>query len=243
MEIRPVMEHKLPKYAACIAAIASVGMLTGCGLLNKGEVATTGIAPEPVTEELELAGEEAVIEDETVNVTECSENAPNCQIGTTETLPDQSEFQLAGDVDVSSDVEVDGFVAVSPEFDDANYTAADAAGLLKDPISKGFATHGFTLEPDDTWFDMQSKYKSTDGSNLRVCFFDGSVVDEIDGMTGWEHMEEMMDSTSKTYDWGFTKEIYKASEGVTYRIVYIDLARCGDADEAVFAAIAEDLTK
>ncbi|MBR3630545.1 MAG: hypothetical protein IKN55_08770 [Oscillospiraceae bacterium] len=243
MEIRPVKEHKLPRYAACLAAVASVSMLTGCGFQNKGEVATTGVAPEPVTEELELAGSEAVIEDDTVNVTECSENAPNCQIGTTETLPDQSEFQLAGEVDAPSDAEVDGFVAVSPEFDDANYIAADVSELLADSIRKGFAEHGITVEPDDTWFDMQSKYKSTDGSNLRVCFFDGSVVDEIDGMTGWEHVEEMMDSTGKTYDWGFTKEIYKATDGVTYRIVYIDLARCGDADESAFAAIAEDLTK
>ena len=244
MEIRPLKEHKLPKYAACIVAIASAGLLTACR--TSGEVATDGVVdePDPTNEMIALAGEEAVIEscegsecETTVQETDCSD----CSVGCTETLPQESEMQLAGDVAAPEDIELDGYVAVAPNFDDANSQAASSADYLKNAIIVGFAQQGFPLEPDDTWFDMLSKYKSTDGSNLRLCFFDGSVMSKEDNMTGREYVAEMMDATSKEYDWGFTKEIYKATDGVTYRIVYIDLSMCGDCTEDTFSAIAEDL--
>jgi hypothetical protein len=243
MEIRPIKNCKLPKYAACIVALASAGLLTGCH--TSGEVATDGVidVPDPTTEEVQLMGEEAVIESEDESVCTTTEEATESCSGCTETLPAESDFQLEGGVAVPEDIEVDGYVAVAPDFDDANSQAASGAELLKNAIIVGFAQQGFPLEPDDTWFDMQSKYKSTDDANLRLCFFDGSVMSEMDNMTGWELVEEMMDATSKEYDWGFTKEIYKASDGVTYRIVYIDLSRCDRCTEDAFAKIAEELKK
>ena len=35
MEIRPLKSHKLPRYAAALAAITAAGMMTGCGIIDE----------------------------------------------------------------------------------------------------------------------------------------------------------------------------------------------------------------
>lgn len=65
MKIESVKQSKKPKYAAAMAALlTAAGTLTGCtdGLALDGEATTV---PEPVTEEVELAGDVEVIPDVT----------------------------------------------------------------------------------------------------------------------------------------------------------------------------------
>ena len=257
MEIRPMKDTKLPRYAAAIVAVAAAGLMTGCQ--TSGEVATEGVAPQPLTEEIALAGEEVSITDDSELIEPTDET--QCGTGCTEPLPDDSEVALAGEVEPTddedlrleggapledssyyTDVELDGYIAVESDPADFGFeNTAQIAKMLSRTIISGFAQRDLPLELDDsdTEYYMPCVYRGKVDTNLRFCFFDGSVTSG--NTTCRDYVNDLLAPLDTEYDWGYMKEIYDVSEDFTYYVVYIDLSRCGGLSEDAFAAIAEDI--
>ena len=100
MEIKPIKNYKLPKFALLLAAAAVTGTMTACVHPN---VEIGGVAPMPIETEVDLAGDEAVIEDTTPFVAETTttttESATNVVLTGVAPVPvETAEPDLAGDV-------------------------------------------------------------------------------------------------------------------------------------------------
>lgn len=248
MEIKPIMEKKLPRYAAAIAAVAAAGMLTACQ--TAGEVETAGVVPEP-TEELQLMGEEPVIESSDESAIENGSEIEGSEEGLLRT---EGEVALdSGEtcfVESSNEcVEVEGFVAVIPDYRPGLDAATEQGMALGGVLKEGFAQKEITLAADEGEFDycdyfhMPLLWRSVGDTQptLRLAFFDGT--DEADGWKQRDYIREWIPgSMQKEYDWGFLVQYEYNADG-TYQNAYvlIDLNRCPEMTAEQAAAIAEDV--
>ena len=159
MEIKPVKNYQIPKFALALAAVAVAGTMTGCR--TSGEVATEGVAPQPVETDIQLMGDEPVaacpttteepvelggevaIEDYTVCVTELVTN-------------DSIPFDPA----------------VIPDFDDV-FEQSNLQGVAYEELFKeAFAEKGITLIPKalDQSGEADFVWTSEDGEQVQICF-------------------------------------------------------------------------
>lgn len=62
MEIKPIVQYTLPKFALALTAAAVAGSMTACSLIRQEPVAIAGIAPQPVETDVVLMGDMPVVE-------------------------------------------------------------------------------------------------------------------------------------------------------------------------------------
>lgn len=239
MEIKPMKNSRLPRYAAALAAVAAAGMLTACR--TAGEVATEGVAPAPQpTEDVQLMGEEMPYEDDSDSGCEADSK---CSVSdTTCSLPkDESMVELDGDVAVEGVVEAPFY----PDNDDA----ASRGRELTDVFTEAFAQKGLTLEPDQDYYadvSLEMIWKCTDPEQrtIHIGFFDGRSKATESGPNERDYFRfNGYIFNQKEFEWGYlaapgTPEEY---DSVTDLYALIDLGALDTVTAEQAAAIAEDI--
>ena len=224
MKLNPLKNASIPKYAVALAAAAAAVMLTGCR--TEGDVQLSGVADsssEPDTTLVRTEGETAV------------ETEPGID-GVVEAYSEPDDaLVLDGEESV---VELDGDVAVCPNFETADDAAREAGLAFAEQFKEGFAKQEITLEDDNESLDVVSAWKST-VPHVKICFFDGSAEDC--GVNNRDMRRDALNgATDKEFEWGFAVDTVCA-DGETYRIAYVDTAVCDDILTAGAEEIAEDM--
>ena len=245
MEIRPIREYALPKFALLLAATTVAGTMTACGpIVNGGDVAVSAMYPDTVETDVELMGEEAVSEDpENTEVTEASTE-------TTETAT--TCVELAGDVDVietSSRREAlvtpgTGPVADYEELEESNRQASLKAQEYEEQFTEGFRQAGVALEPEDsTAISVYYLTNRTDERDIILSFFSGDA--ELDGQTVRDFYRDQSDpDRERWFDWGrvttITTQAGEYADAHTYIEIQVDMDNCGEMTAALADEIAQE---
>ncbi|MBR4199847.1 MAG: hypothetical protein IKQ91_01040 [Oscillospiraceae bacterium] len=227
MKIEPMKKSNLPKYAAALAALCAVPMLTSCG--KEPDIAGLEVVyTEPYDSELELAGEETVDPGYSEPDVELAGEAPIDE--EPESEPEQPPKTI--------DSFAEGCEAAFLEAFERQELDVKAA-----PLQKG----GFDLvnaEYGDTRFDVAFLNKNSLEDNLAICFYDGSAP-----LTYWNNEAGEVEGTyadmfayyaergTKEFAWGYADTVKRWDTREDWQIgraAFIDISRFDTltADEA-----------
>jgi hypothetical protein len=239
MEIRPVKQQKSPRYAAALAVLtASAGLLSGCQ--RAGEAEDVGAVPNPLIDDVELAGDEVV--DTPPDMTETTAAMTTTTVtATTETT---TETVLMGTVRTEPILRIEGTTDPSvitegeakPE--DIEMYVPEPPFALPEEVQErcraGFSRAEIALEdaPEHMCFDGNCFYTFMidNVKHVEVGFLDGNAEDLAAraACAGWD---------VKQYSWG----VRVIADGSTRKTLMIDL-NGAELTEDAFEQIAREGT-
>lgn len=251
MEIKPIKQYPLPRFALALAAAAVAGTLTACQ--TAGEIATDGTAPAPnaqntavealirETETTEETAGETTSEAVTEAVTEAATEPETCEA---------TEIGLAGDVDVIETTVVQKALATPgtgpapgyEEYLEVNREADEKAQQHEAEFIEGFRRQGIELEPSSY---TESYYLTgmTEACSISISFFDSEA--EFSDPAARDYFQSLFKPEhDRWFDWGcvskFTTDASEFADARTYVEIHVDVQSCGEMTAERAAKIAAE---
>ncbi len=248
MEIKPLKEYGLPKFALALAAAAVAGTMTACGPVRTGgDVPMTDVETFPSETEEQIMGlVEVSPEMETEEVTETTDAATEMTTKITETTC----VELAGDVDVIEETRPTCKAVAAPgmgpshdcedpDFSDSIRDANQKAAAFAQEFCDAFAAQGVELTRDEAEDMSDVLWHSTGEKQVMVCFYDSEA--EQDGLRAGDQFREIYSTDNdRWYDWGCVRTL-SSEEGIPeLREIQIDIRSCETMTVELAAKLAQE---
>ena len=256
MKIEPIRKALIPKYAAALAAAAAAVMLTGCQ--TAGDVAIAGdIAVEEQSSlNAGMSGDELRLEGEATPDPSIENSEDDLRLDgkvVMATRPANGEGLPAtpgtanvdtdcSDCDDSSEVMLEGDVAVMINYADS---LEEIAGLPDDrvkPYKDAFAAAGLEMESvneplDFSGYEFRVRLINAE-KNIRVVFFDGYAEGQEGYM--WRWVEKRCTNLA---DWGALLIETPNDDSEKQITVFVDISHENNNAAELAAKIAKDVAK
>lgn len=233
MKIEPIKKTNLPKYAAALAALCAVPMLTSCG--KEPEIVGLEVVyTEPYDSALELAGEETVDPAYTEPDVELAGEAP------IDEEPEPEPEQEPKTIDSFAEGCGKAFCAAFA----AENLPVEAAPRQSDGIDCVRVSYG------DASFDAALISRNSLNDCLTVCFYDGSAP-----LTYWDNEAGEVEGTyadmfayyaergAKEFAWGFADSAQRWDARDNWapgHTAFVDIQRLGEVTAETAAQIIRE---